>query len=98
MESVELERLERIARNLPIVSPLEMGHADTDLGVVYMAWGRDGAGRYHGVWGCRGVARTVQFNDLATPETIKQLLMDDAYWFTKEQHKRGMLEKGFWKK
>ena len=77
MESRELTILERIARNLP-ARKMNFGVSEQEFGPVYLAWGKDNDGTFHGVWGFRGVARIMEFTKNSTVKGVKQLLLDDA--------------------
>ena len=78
--------LERIARNLPVIT-LKMGRVETDQGEILIAWGADHVGRHYGVWGAdvvvdgkaHAVARDLQFANGTTEAQVKQTLVDDGY-------------------
>ena len=92
MADISLVRLERIARNLPIASDLEMIRVPTRFGDVFIAYGTDGVGTYHGVWGLRDIGRTISFS-AGVPETkVKQMLLDDADWFGTLCAERGIYD------
>ena len=95
MESRELAILERCARNLP-AKKLTYHYADMTWGRVYMAWGRDMAGRYHGIWGCRDVARPLEFKLGTTATQVADVLMLDAEGFVESRLTRGLLDPVYW--
>ena len=84
MNSEGLERLERIARNMP-VKRVDMGRVDTENGTVYMAWGRNDE-KWYAVWAADiegGVAQPMEIklesNGREVKELdVKQILLDVA--------------------
>lgn len=97
MGSPELEKLERIARNMPILSKIELAAAQSDHGMIYMAWGADAKGVYLGLWGARGFGRTVEFKpEVRNPELVRNALMADAAEVLAGIKEAGMLHKGWW--
>ena len=78
MESTELEKLERIARNLPC-RYIEMERCDGIHGEIYFAYGTDDTGQVHGVWGHCGLAMTVDFINGVTLDQVRQALVDSAH-------------------
>jgi hypothetical protein len=97
MDAPTLQKLERIARNMPIVGHLTMVRKDCDHGEVYMALGRDGDGMLHGIWGVHSVARTVDFKPEADEEDALNILFQDATAWANECAKRGIYDEGWWK-
>lgn len=93
MESRELVILERMARNFP-VNRITMGRVEGDYGVVYLAWGRDATGVYHGIWGHMGVARTLQSTKGAKLKMFKEIMLRDAEGFIDELRKEKMIKEG----
>lgn len=96
MSALDLHKLERIARNFPIVTPLEMEYEDTPHGTVYLAYARDGNGKYHGIWGANGVAHTVEFKPEATQQDVRFVLLADAQEYCDLAAERGMFDDGWW--
>jgi len=88
MEGITLERLERLARNMP-VKKLAMHSVESEQGVIYFAYGTDVHGNIHGIWGHCDVARTVQFYAGTSIEHVRQVLVDNA-----AQWKEGLIQKG----
>ena len=90
-----LEILERCARNLP-AKKLEFRKIETPLGMIYYAFGQDGEGRYHGIWGTEKIGRTIEFRnrDFVTADVVAAALIDDAQWFLSEAGKRGLFQNG----
>ncbi len=93
MKSGELVILERMARNFP-VKRIFMGRVEGDYGVVYLAWGRDMTGVYHGIWGHMGVARTLQSTKGAKLKMFKEIMLRDAEGFIDELRKVRMIKEG----
>ena len=95
MSALELTRMERIARNLPI-HDLVMRYAPTPHGKIYMAYGKLSDGSWQGMWGIRGVARLCEFGAALTEPDIEAGMIRDALWYAGEADKRAMFERGFW--
>jgi hypothetical protein len=84
VNSEGLEKLERIARNLP-VPRIDMGRVETNDGTIYMAWGRNSE-KWHAVWGADiqgGSAQPLEIklelNDRQiTEDDVKQILLNTA--------------------
>ena len=93
MESSDLVILERMARNFP-VKRITMGRVEGDYGVVYLAWGKDATGVYHGIWGHAGVARTLESTKGAKLKMFKEIMLRDAEGFISELHKVRMINEG----
>ena len=93
MESGDLVILERMARNFP-VKRIYMGRVEGDYGVVYLAWGRDSTGVYHGIWGHMGVARTMESTKGAKLKMFKEIMLRDAEGFIEELQKIRMIKEG----
>lgn len=88
MEGVALERLERMARNMP-VEKLTMQSIESLQGVIYFAYGADGEGKIHGIWGHREIGRTLEFKKGTSIDTVRQVLVKDA-----EGHIEQLIQKG----
>ena len=74
-----LDKLERVARNLP-VKGITMGRAETLYGPVYMAWGKN-KDYWHGVWGADiegGSAQVLQIKPNVSEKDVQQILLDTA--------------------
>ena len=93
METSDLVILERIARNFP-VKRINMGRVEGDYGIVYLAWGRDATGVYHGIWGHMGVARTFESTKGAKLKKFKEIMLRDAEGFIEELRKIEMIREG----
>ena len=93
MESRELIILERMARNFP-VKRISMGRVEGDYGVVYLAWGKDRTGVYHGIWGHMGIARTMESTKGAKLKMFKEIMLRDAEGFIQELQKVRMIKEG----
>ena len=93
MESRDLVILERMARNFP-VKRMSFGRVEGPYGVVYLAWGRDATGVYHGIWGHMGVARTLQSTKSAKLKMFKKIMLRDAEGFIEELRKIHMIREG----
>ena len=97
--SPPLEIVERVVRNLPITKP-EFLFVETDLGPLYIALGKDGFGRYHGVWAfTRGIgcAQPVEY----APNQMRSLVIKDltatGYAMLSEMHRHGMLAENYFR-
>lgn len=83
METSELVKLERIARNLPC-RKINMEYCEGDYGRICFAYGTgpstDDPSKevMHGVWGCQGVAMTMEMDPDASIDAIRQALVDAA--------------------
>lgn len=77
MEPIELERLERMARNMP-VEKIQMKRIEHDEDEIFFAYGSAPSGEIHGIWGYRGIARTMEFKKDTTVEDVRQALVNDA--------------------
>ena len=95
MDGDSLTRLERVARNTPIVGALRMRSVETDFGTVYMAYGRAKDENWHAVWGLRGIGRVCGFGYGLSEKQVQQNLLDDAAMFHEMADKREMWDKGF---
>lgn len=85
-ESRALEKMERIARNLP-TPKTQLGRVDTNRGDIYIAWGRN-VESWHGVFGVDvmgGVAVTVE-----TPLETK-----DGASISEADFKQHLVNKGY---
>ena len=97
MDTADLAKLERIARNLPITSKVTLANAGTGHGMIYMAWGTDAMGVYHGIWGARGVAEPLEFTpETRNPDTVRDALMVRAAEVMNGMAANGMFHKGWW--
>ncbi|HEA65271.1 MAG TPA: hypothetical protein ENI07_00375 [Desulfobacterales bacterium] len=90
METSQLEILERIARFLP-VRKIFLGYEGNGINKVYMAWGKNSLGEYIGLWGCHGVARTLEFKKGTPLKKVKFALSIDADSFIEELYKKDLL-------
>ena len=108
MEAVEFERLERIAKNLPVwPGTLTYGHVETELGPVYIALGRGYSAEpqfkpicWHGVYAInygeiKGMCRPGQVNGGATLAQAQQAFLDDAFWFLEQLSERQMNDRSY---
>ena len=93
METRDLVILERMARNFP-VKRITFGRGEGPYGVVYLAWGRDATGVYHGIWGHMGVARTMESTKGAKLKMFKKIMLRDAEGFIEELRKIQMIREG----
>ena len=93
MEGVSLQRLERMARNMP-VKKLAMHSIEDRQGVIYFAYGEASNGAIHGIWGYRDIGRTVEFKKDTSIETVKQLLVNDAVGHIEQLIEKGLLSDG----
>ncbi len=93
MEARELTILERIARNLPIMK-VNYGRTDSEYGTIYFAWGQDASGKQHGVWGLRGMGRTIEFKLGTSSKKVRQVLTLDAHGLISEFNNAGLLREG----
>ena len=76
----ELEIVERIVRNMPIVKPRFM-EFDSDLGKIYIGMGTDAKGTYHGAWAVLrgpGFCRTLHFDPDQSEQACINTLKQDA--------------------
>ena len=97
MTTAELEKLERILRNMPVTSAIELGTADSEHGRIYMAWGTDAMGVYHGIWGARGFAIPLEFfPEVRNPNTVRDSLLTHAAEILSGLATEGLLYKGWW--
>ena len=97
--SPPLAIVERVVRNLPITKP-EFLFLETDLGPLYIALGRDGFGKYHGVWAFTrgpGVMQTIEFAPNQSKTLVVKELVSVGYDMLNEMHVRGMLDSGYFK-
>ena len=90
MNTESLIKLERIARNLPITDVV-MERTEFEHGEIFLAYGQDGNGQYHGVWGCRQWGRPVEFAKGVTEKQVKQALVDDAVDFVALSVEKGLV-------
>ncbi len=94
MGSDELAWLERVARRLPGDSPQFGRIEDERYGVIYFATKLDSDRMYHGVWGCRGTARWLDFEPDTEIETVRQVLVNDAAGWVESMVEKGLLRDG----
>ena len=90
MEGVVLERLERMARNMP-VEKLKMHSVESREGVIYFAYGPDPQGVIHGIWGHRDMGRTLEFKKDTSIEDVRQVLVNDAAGHIEQLIGKGLL-------
>lgn len=95
MDSPDLMALERVARNLPVKN-VEFGRIEGGYGTIYLAWGLDGDDCYHGVWGCRRVARGLEFKKGTSAKEVRRMLELDANEFVESMERNGCLRENFW--
>ncbi len=88
-----MERLERMARNMP-VEKLAMHSVESEQGVIYFAYGLDTRGKIHGIWGHRDIGRTLEFKKDTPIETVRQLLVNDAAGHIEQMIGKGLLSDG----
>ena len=91
MEALELERLERVARNM-IASHLKMEKLDGKHGEIYLAHGLNAEGTIIGIWGSRGMAHTYEFEKDSAPKAVRQTLFDHASGVIAEFVERDMID------
>ena len=98
MHTADLDKLERVARNMPFVGKLTLANAAEDrLGIIYMAWGKNAACCYLGLWGARGFGRTIEFLPAIQDEKkVRDTLMADAVQVLEGMQGAGMLDVGWW--
>lgn len=97
MEGPQLKILERVARNLPIVTPLEMRTVEAPWGKVYIAFGKDAVSGIHGIWGLRDIARTIEFKPGTAENMVVRVLYEDACGFGRLAFAAGMYDEGWWR-
>lgn len=94
MEARELELLEKFARLMP-GDKLEFGRTDDrEYGTIYFATSIDADRCPHGIWGCRGTARILDFKPDTSFETVRQVLVNDAVGWIEGLVKKGVLRRG----
>ncbi len=93
MEGMILERLERMARNMP-VKKLAMHSCESEQGVIYFAYGPDTHGKIHGIWGCRDIGRTLQFKKGTSIKNVRQVLVNDATGHIEQLIHKGLMSDG----
>lgn len=78
MQDISLLRLERVLKNLPIVGEPTMLHTPCQHGEVYIGYGKDGNGVYHGAWGVGeggfDMGQPALFNPGVTEEQVRKVL------------------------
>ena len=102
MEQTALRILERIARNLPAEKLAYRMIEAPEIGPVYIAWGKDGVGRYHGVGGIGeddviDMARTLEFKEGSSIKQIRAALIQDAVNTAMALKPRGLASRQYWK-
>lgn len=106
MDEKSVERLERIARNLPIYpGTLHQGVVETPDGRIYIALGRGVGHEYppvswHGVYAieyghARGFARLGEAHGKLTLKQAQQYFLNDADFFIQEFKKRDMHDESY---
>lgn len=83
METQNLEKLERVANNLPVLpGTLRHRFASTPSGDIYVAFGRAADQQWHGVlcfsWGKRQVAVTSEHGWALNEEQVQRRMLDYA--------------------
>ena len=91
METIELARMERVARNM-INSHLKMEKLDGKHGEVYLAHGLNADGTIIGMWGSRGMMHTYEFEKDSKPAAVRQTLFDHASGVIAEFVDRDMID------
>ena len=106
MDDAAIQRLERIARNLPIYpGTLHQGVVETADGRVYIALGRGVGAEYppvawHGVYAIEyghamGFARLGETSGRLTLKQARQYFLNDADFFMQEFKKRDMHDESY---
>ena len=96
LESVILERAERMARNLPVKS-VKLRRTDCRLGHILFAYGKDTDGTY---WGCYVIGdptfimHPMEFQPGVSEEDVQRSLVGHAEWLLEQFKKRGLLRSG----
>jgi hypothetical protein len=90
MERVVLERLERMARNMP-VEKLATHSIDSEQGVIYFAYGEDKTGKIHGIWGHREIGRTLEFKKGTSVSNVRRVLVNDAAGHIEQLIEKGLM-------
>ncbi len=96
MEGTVLDRAELVVRSLPITKP-QYRRIESDLGEILFAYGKDGDGVYHGVWGVDQpipTMRILMFRPGVTVAQVRRDLITNAEWWLEECNKRGLLRSG----
>ncbi len=94
MEEVVLERLERMARLMP-VEKLAMHSVESEQGMIYFAYGADETGKIHSIWGHREIAQTIEFKPDTSIEAVRQVLVKTAEGHIEKLIQRGLLSEVF---
>ncbi len=90
MDTAALEKLERVARRMPVRN-LQMECADGTYGEIYFAYGDADDGSILGVWGSMGVGHgPIEFKPKTKTKDVRQILVDHADGFVSL-----LAEKGF---
>ena len=90
MDTAALEKLERVARRMPVRN-LQMERADGTYGEIYFAYGDADDGSILGVWGSQGVGHgPIEFTPNTKKKDVRQVLVDHAEGFISL-----LAEKGF---
>lgn len=80
MDDTQLERLTRIAGNLPC-ERATLERCDGKHGEIYFAYGVGHDGTIHACWGYAGLARTLDFKPDTSLKDVRQVLVNDAAYF-----------------
>ncbi len=68
-----------------------LGYEGNGINKVYMAWGKNSLGEYIGLWGCHGVARTLEFKKGTPLKKVKLALSIDADALVEDFKDHGLL-------
>ena len=90
MGDPELYLLTKIANMMPC-RKMKMGQVDTVYGPLYMAWGKDAEGKYHGLWGTCGIAMPVEFKKDTRERDVKGVLEMAAATMIKSLEAEGLI-------
>lgn len=90
MEEPELLILTKIANSMPC-KKMQMGQVDTSYGPLYMAWGKDPEGKYHGLWGTCGIAMPIEFKKDTKEWQVREVLEMSAATLLKELEQQGLI-------
>lgn len=93
MDTVEVERLERIVRNA-IPSP-SLERVESEFGEIFFAHGLNSQGIPTGFWAVHGTANgPIEFTKDSTTEGIRQELVNQAADYAQTLLDKGLLQRG----
>ena len=96
-KSTDLEKVERIVRNLPIVG-IEYLKTKTEHGWLYIAFGKEGVEDvYHGAWAflrSPAMMQTMQFKKGTSRDDVIKALEGQGMWLLDELAKRKLMTEG----